>query len=101
MNFRSRQEIEIDFVRAINEAEELEALANNLTQMAIEHDEGAIAMLSKGFKGENGRLFMKKSDGLKSEMLDAADDLIKVAKSIRQTADIVYRAEKSSIGIFV
>ena len=44
---------------------------------------------------------MKKSDGLKSEMLDAADDLIKVAKSIRQTADIVYRAEKSSIGIFV
>ena len=32
-------------------------------------------------------------------MLDTADDLIKVAKSIATTADIVYTAETAAIGM--
>ena len=33
------------------------------------------------------------------EMFRTADDLIKVARTIRKTADLVYKAEKSAIGI--
>ena len=97
---KSRQEIEIDFMRAMNQAQELDEIASSMVQLAGEHVDNTMAILKSSFKGDNGAAFCKKGEGLRLELLDAADDLVKVAKSIRQTADIVYRAEKASVGIF-
>lgn len=99
MQARTKEEIEIDFSRAICQAQELEQIAMELSNIANAHLEGAFAMLRNSWKGENQTIFDQKGDVLTTEMYDTADDMIKVAKSIRATADIVYRAEKSAMAI--
>ena len=67
--------------------------------MATEHIRGAIRLLMLNWKGDNAELYCEKGEKLTHEMLDTADDLIKVAKSIATTADIVYTAETAAIGM--
>lgn len=99
MSCRSKEEIEIDFSRAISQAQELEEIAKQLSNIARGHVEGAMAMLEASWKGENANAFEKKGKVITADMFDTADDLIKVARNIRTTADIVYRAEKAAIQI--
>lgn len=99
MKARTKEEIEIDFSRAISQAQELEQIATELSNIANAHLEGAFSMLRNSWKGENQAIFDRKGDVITTEMYDTADDMIRVAKSIRATADIVYRAEKSAMSI--
>lgn len=94
---KSKREIEMNFSRAITQAEELETLSKELNQMATEHIRGALKMLMFNWQGDNAELFYEKGDMLTNEMLDTADDLIKVAKNIKSTANMVYNAEKAAI----
>lgn len=96
---RSKEDIEIDFARAISQAQELEEIACELSRIATAHVEGALAMLEKNWKGDNAGRFGDKSRVLSTQMLETADDLLKVSRSIKSTADIVYRAEKAAIQI--
>lgn len=100
MNFKSKEEIEIEFTRANDQAEELEQIALELSNIAKSDVENAMVMLSGNYRGDNGRLFVAKGKTLTHEIYETADDLLKVAKSIRETADIIYRAEKMAINIF-
>lgn len=94
---KSKNEIEMNFSRAISQAEELEKLSKELNTIATEQVRGALKMLMFNWQGENAELFYEKGDIISNEMLDTADDLIKVAKSIARTADIVYNAEKAAL----
>lgn len=96
---KSKSEIEMDFTRAVSQAEELEELSRELSEMATEHVKGALRMLLVNWQGDNSELFVKKGDILTNEMLDTADDLIKVAKNIRSTANIVYTAETAALNM--
>lgn len=93
---KSKQEIEMNFSRALSQAEELESLSKELSQMATEHVKGAIKMLMFNWQGDNSKLFVEKGEVLTNEMLETADDLIKVAKNITTTANIVYNAESAA-----
>lgn len=93
---KSKQEIEMNFSRALSQAEELENLSKELSQMATEHVKGAIKMLMFNWQGDNSKLFVEKGEVLTNEMLETADDLIKVAKNITTTANIVYNAESAA-----
>ena len=95
MGMRTKSEIEMNFSRALAQAEELETLSKELNEMATEHIRGAIRLLMLNWKGDNAELYCEKGEKLTHEMLDTADDLIKVAKSIATTADIVYSIEPS------
>ena len=94
---KSRSEIEMNFTRAISQAEELEQLSKELNAIATEQIRGALKMLMFNWQGDNAELFYEKGDVLSNQMLDTADDLIKVAKNIARTADIVYNAEKAAL----
>lgn len=94
---KSKNEIEMNFSRAISQAEELEKLSKELNTIATEQVRGALKMLMFNWQGDNAELFYEKGDIISNEMLDTADDLIKVAKSIARTADIVYNAEKAAL----
>lgn len=96
---KTKEEIEIDFSRAISQAQELEQIAQELSNIANAHLEGAFAMLRNSWKGDNQTVFDQKGETITNEMYDTADEMIRVAKSIRTTADIVYRAEKSALAI--
>ena len=93
---KSKSEIEMDFERAVSQAEELEELSKELSKIATEHVKGALRLLMVGWQGDNSELFVEKGNMLTSEMIETADDLIKVAKNIRSTANIVYTAEKAA-----
>lgn len=89
----------MDFSRAVSQAEELETLSKELNKMAVEHIRGALKMLMFSWQGDSADMFFEKGDVLTNEMLETADDLIKVAKNIKTTANIVYNAEKAAIQI--
>lgn len=94
---KSKKEIEMNFSRAVAQAQELEMLSKELSEMATEHLRGAFKLLSYSWQGDNSEQFIKKGEVLTEEMLDTADDLIKVAKSISTTANIVYSAETAAM----
>ncbi|HOO26919.1 MAG TPA: hypothetical protein PLU43_00525 [Lachnospiraceae bacterium] len=96
---KSKEEIEIDFSRAIAQAQELEDIAKELSQIASAHIAGALEMLALNWQGENAKQYADKGKILTKDMFETADDLIKVAKNIRLTAGIVYDAEKTAVGI--
>ncbi|MFT3984424.1 MAG: hypothetical protein QM697_11000 [Lachnospiraceae bacterium] len=93
---KSKEEIEIDFSRAIAQAQELEEIAKELSQIANAHIAGALEILALSWQGENAERYQGKGMMLKQDMFETADDLIKVAKNIRMTSDLVYRAEKTA-----
>lgn len=92
-----KREIEMNFSRAISQAEELENLSKELNHMATEHIRGALRMLMFNWQGDNAELFSEKGNEITDEMLGTADDLIRVAKNIASTANIVYNAEKAAM----
>lgn len=96
---KSKSEIEMDFSRAVTQAEELEELSKELSIMATEHVKGALRMLLVNWQGDNSKLYLEKGDVLTTEMLETADDLIKVAKNIRSTANIIYTAETAAVSL--
>lgn len=94
---KTKNQIEMDFERAISQARELEELSRELSMMASAHICGAIEMLNCNWHGDNAQAYMEGGKQISGEMLESADDLIKVAKNIRLTAGIVYNAEKSAL----
>lgn len=99
MDYRNKEEIEIDFYRAISKAQELEEIANELSRIAGAQTDGAVRVIKESWRGENGEKIAQKAEVLSVNMYETADDIIKIAKSIRCTADIVYRAEKAAASL--
>ena len=94
---KSKSEIEMDFSRAMSQAQELEELSKELSEIATEHVKGALRLLAFNWQGDSSELLLEKGDVITGEMLDTADDLIKVAKNIKSTANIVYTAENAAV----
>lgn len=90
---KSKCEIEMDFERAMAQAQELEEISDELSKIASAHVADAFEMLAKNWQGDNSKNFLKKSSGLTTDMIETADDLLKIARNIRTTAGIVYKAE--------
>ena len=55
---KSKKEIEMNFSKALSQAEELETLSKELSQMATDHIRGAIKMLMFSWQGDNSELFV-------------------------------------------
>lgn len=94
---KSKNEIEMDFERAIAQARELEEISKELSQIATAHITGALELLCYSWQGDNADKYFEGGNLLTGEMLETADDLIKVAKNIRTTAGLVYNAEKAAM----
>lgn len=97
MDYKSKNEIEIEFSKAYSQADELEKIAGELSSIANSNVENAFELLEKNWKGENAVKFIRKGGNTVIEMLDVADELLKVAKTIRITADLIYKAEKAAL----
>lgn len=96
MSMKSKNEIEMNFEKAVSQAIELETLSKELSKLASIHLSGALEMLGNSWHGENSEKFLRNGKLASGEVLDTADDLIKVAKNIRMTAGIIYNAEKTA-----
>ena len=99
MTAKTKQEIEMDFSRAINQAQELERLADDLSRAANNGTESALLVLKNSWRGDAGGSIEISGKSTTAEIFRTADDLLRIAKNIRRTADIVYKAEKASASI--
>ena len=93
---KSKYEIEMDFSRAISQAQELERLAGDLSRIANSGVESALLVLKNSWRGDAGESIELAGKRTTAEIYRTADDLLRVARNIRNTADIVYKAEKSA-----
>lgn len=96
---KSKETIEIEFAKAIGEAQELEDVASALADIGNSIITKDIVMLEKAWKGNNSLALSMKNRTLSEDFFEAAQNLFSVAKSIRKTADLIYRAEKAAIFI--
>ncbi len=93
MKEKSKREIEMDFTKAVNQAQELEALADSLSRIANSGVESALLVLKNNWRGDSGGSIEVAGKKTIAEIYSTADDLLRVAHNIRHTADIVYNAE--------
>ncbi len=99
VNRKTKQQIELDFTRASDQAAEIERLAEDLSRVANSGVEPAILVLKNCWRGDAGGSIELAGRGTIEEIYRTADTLMRVARSIRQTADIVYRAEIAAAGL--
>lgn len=94
---KTRNEIEMDFSRAVSQSQELETMSKELEEIATERLSDVLRLLSRSWDGDNYELFSDEVSNLVDEVLRTADDLNKVSKNIMSTANIVYTAEKAAL----
>ncbi|MCR5688181.1 MAG: hypothetical protein K6G58_09185 [Lachnospiraceae bacterium] len=99
MTEKSKREIEMDFSRAINQAQELERLADSLSRAANSGVESALLVLKNSWRGDAGGSIELAGKRTTAEIYSTADDLMRIARNIRATADIVYKAEKAAASV--
>lgn len=100
MKGRKKEEIEIDFYRAVNQAQEIEDMAGELGALANSNMDESMILLKKSFTGANGDMTSGLGEEIGIGLLKAADDLMNVARNIRQTSKIIYNAEIAGLYIF-
>ncbi|MCR5109039.1 MAG: hypothetical protein K6B28_12865 [Lachnospiraceae bacterium] len=94
---KSRRDIEIDFMRACRQSEELMEISSGLVKIAGSGLEDTMLLLRRSFKGNNAELFYNKAEKLKNELLEDAEELANVAGSIYAMANVVYEAEMKAL----
>ena len=99
MKGKTKNEIEIDFKRAIEQAQELEHLADDLSRAANNGVESALLALKNNWRGDAGGSIELAGRRTIGEIYGTADDLMRIARNIRSTADIVYKAEKKAANL--
>lgn len=92
--------IEIDFARALTQADQLEQISIDLSSMAKSRVEKAMGMLSSHWNGENARMFIRKGEQLIPELIETAEYLKGMATNIRFNAGQLYDAEMQAVGCF-
>lgn len=85
--------ITFDFNQAKAEATKLEHIAAQMKKMADRNMQNALNQLANGWKGESATLYIRKCETVRSNIIAEANDLIKIASSIRSVAQRIYNAE--------
>ncbi len=101
MNKKTRQQIEMDFAKAISQAQALEQMADDLSRIANNEVASAFLVLKNSWRGDAGGSMEPAGKEAVNEIYRTADNLIRVARNIRSTADLVYRAEKSAVELCI
>ena len=94
-----KTKIDIEFKRAIEQADELDELSGRLCLIGSVKMDEALALLNKSFKGQNASDYIDKAVKFKDRVYESAEILKGTASMIRMTASIIYEAEMAALGI--
>lgn len=95
----TREKIEMDFKRAIRQADKIDSIANRLGTLSGEKFGGSMQNLSACWKGENASLYLGKGGRLQGKMNGTANELHAIARDIRTVAKRLYNAEMAALAI--
>lgn len=91
--------IEMDFANASRQAEELEQIAQSLSNLVNNDFYSCLRGVASDWKGENASVFCKKGEKLGCDIQQSVSDLKKTAAAIRTIARNTYHAEMQNFEI--
>ena len=94
---KSKEEIEIEFSRAMVQAQELEDVATAMLVLANDLNGNEITKFERSWKGSSADALSLKWRHLIQDMIDTAQGIEQISRSIRTTADLIYKAEKAAV----
>ena len=94
-----KAEIDIEFKKAMEQADELEELSGLLCDIGSTGMDETLSLLSHSWKGPNADDYLQKTVRLKDRVYSSAQILKDTALLIRGTAQRIYMAEMAAISI--
>ncbi len=94
-----KTKIDIEFKRAIEQADELDELSGELCSIGSVRMDEALMLLNRSYKGQNATRYMDKLNRFRERVYDSAEILKGTASMIRMTATLIYEAEMAALGI--
>lgn len=91
--------ITFNYNRAMQQANELDEIANSLSNLTTSDFEGTLQNISVNWKGENARQYLEKGECLQTDMCSTVCSLHSVASEIRTVAKRIYDAEMYALAI--
>lgn len=85
--------IQLNYQKAIRQANQLEDLANDLRNIANRNVDDALDQVAANWKGDSANMFLQKGNKAKNDLIASAKQLSNTAKAIRKAAENVRRAE--------
>lgn len=95
----SEATIRFNFKKALAQADQLDAIANNLSKLSSNDLNGTLQMVSANWKGQNASAYLNKGGKLQGNINETSKDLHSIASDIRVIAKRVYRAEMAALAI--
>lgn len=95
----TKNEILFNYRKAIRQAERLEEIAGKIEHLSKVEMAGTIGTLKDAWKSDNSHLFYSRMGKVQDEIRGDAASIIKVARSIRTTAESIKRAELRALEI--
>lgn len=95
----TRESIEIDFQQAMSQADRIDGIASQLSNLSNNKFGGSLQQLAGGWKGDNAKAYIGKGNALKSNINQSANELREIANAIREAARRIYAAEMAAIDI--
>lgn len=92
----TREKIEFDFKQALRQADRIDTIASNLSELSGKEFGGSLENLSANWKGDNASIYMAKGNRLQEQMNGTAKELHAVAADIRVIARRLYNAEMNA-----
>ena len=95
----SEQTIVFNYNKALQQANNLLEISNDIRKIATDKLEDSIQTIDKNWDGENSKKFINKNKKLQEKMKDSADDIKQISTAIKKMAKQIYDAEMESIRI--
>ncbi len=89
----SRHEIEMDFKKAKEQADKLDAAADSLKDVNKNKFRNTLQNIGANWKGESAALYLSKGETLQGKMSGTESELRNIASDIRRIAKNIYDAE--------
>lgn len=95
----SRIQIEMNYKKAIDQAKELERIAQNLTTQANGTYGNALSALAGNWKGTSADTYQTKANKVKNDVLKTAKELGEAAATIRSIAKRIRDADLKALEV--
>ena len=90
---KSRYAIEMDYKQALEKADELDDIAEDMANLANNSFQETLETLNENWKGDNATKYVNKGVLLQENICSTTGDLQSVAETVRSIAERIYRAE--------
>lgn len=95
----TRANIEFDFLRAKEQARQLEVIAENLGSLAKDSMNDSMQVLAQNWKSDTSSAYLSKENTLQNNISMSASELHRIAADIRTIAQNIYNAEMAALRI--